>query len=66
MNRVIQAAGCFDPLTDCYSLSIGYKDLCFTLDGLSQGDLLELHSCLECLCEPDAIKRQAHLSNTEC
>ena len=64
MKRNVQTCGSFDPLTDSYSISIGYKDLCFTLDGLTQGDLLELQSCLECICEPRAVQRQADFSNT--
>ena len=66
MKRNIQTCGSFDPLTDCYSISIGYKDLCFTLDGLSSGDVLELKSCLDCIYEPNALQCEADLSNTEC
>jgi len=45
----IQTCGSYDPLTDEYSLTIGYKDISLTLDGLNTADVEELQSCLNCL-----------------
>lgn len=49
LERKIQSCGTYDPVTDEYSLTIGYKDISLTLEGLNTADVEELQSCLNCL-----------------
>ena len=46
--RTIQTCGGFDG--DFYNITICFTDPhCITLDGLSEDDMLELKSCIDCL-----------------
>lgn len=46
--KTIQTCGSYDQ--EFYSLTICFTDdHCITLDGLSQEDMLELKSCIDCM-----------------
>lgn len=53
MTSHIQSCGSYDPLTETYSISVGYEELCFTIDNLDRKDLEELQSCLSCILDSD-------------
>lgn len=53
MTSRIQSCGSYDPLTETYSISVGYEELCFTIDNLDRKDLEELQSCLACILDSD-------------
>ena len=46
----IQTTGSFDSITGIYSISICTDEhRVVTLDGLTRDDMLELHSCIDCM-----------------
>jgi hypothetical protein len=52
MTKLIQTSGTFDG--ELYSLNIAFNDHhVVTLDGLSEEDMLELKSCIDCMLMED-------------
>ena len=47
--RTIQTCGSSNPDEDEYSLTIAFEKQAITLDGLSEDDMLELKSCIDCM-----------------
>lgn len=45
----VLASGSFEPLTDDYALSISSGGMIVTFDFLSEDDLKEIRSCINCM-----------------